>query len=52
MKTILATGGIGFIGSHTVDIFLKKGFEVRVVDNFSGGSYKNIDHLKNFVSVY
>jgi UDP-glucose 4-epimerase len=46
-KKVLITGGAGFIGSHTVDIFLKKGFEVRVIDNFSGGSYKNIDHLKN-----
>ena len=40
-KKVLITGGAGFIGSHTVDIFLKKGFEVRVIDNFSGGSYKN-----------
>ena len=50
-KKVLITGGAGFIGSHTVDIFLKKGFEVRVVDNFSGGSYKNIDHLKKIINL-
>jgi dTDP-L-rhamnose 4-epimerase len=30
---VLVTGGGGFIGSHTVDLLIDKGYEVRVLDN-------------------
>lgn len=33
MNKILVTGGLGFIGSHTVDLLVKKGYEVVVLDN-------------------
>ena len=35
MKTILVTGGTGFIGSHTCVELLKAGYQVVVMDNLS-----------------
>ena len=34
-KTVLVTGGCGFIGGHTVDALVKLGHEVIVVDDMS-----------------
>ena len=33
MSKVLVTGGAGFIGSHTVDVLLSKGYEVRILDS-------------------
>ncbi len=33
MTRVLVTGGAGFIGSHTVDLLLEKGYEVRILDS-------------------
>lgn len=51
MKTVLITGGAGFIGSHLCDFLLDKGFRVICMDNFVTGDKKNVEHLiknKNF----
>jgi nucleoside-diphosphate-sugar epimerase len=36
-RTVLVTGGAGYIGSHLVGMLLNKGFRVRVLDNFTYG---------------
>jgi UDP-glucose 4-epimerase len=43
---ILVTGGLGFIGSHTVVELQNEGFEVLIVDNLSNTSLKVIDGIK------
>ena len=46
-KIAVVTGGAGFIGSHMVDLLLKKKYEVRVIDNFVGGHKDNLKKHKN-----
>jgi len=44
-RTILVTGGAGFLGSHLCDRFLDEGFAVIAMDNLLTGSTDNIAHL-------
>ena len=47
MNKILITGGCGFIGANTAEFYLKKGYEVIVIDNLSRvGSGHNLAWLK------
>jgi dTDP-glucose 4,6-dehydratase len=39
---VLITGGLGFIFSHVTEYFVKKGYDVVVVDNESTGSHPEI----------
>lgn len=46
-KTVLVTGGAGFIGSHLVEKLLRTEFRrIIVVDNFFLGNLHNLTHLK------
>ena len=44
-KSILVTGGAGFLGSFICDRLVDEGHEVICVDNFFTGSKRNIAHL-------
>jgi UDP-glucuronate decarboxylase len=44
-KTILVTGGSGFLGSHLCDRLIAAGHDVICLDNFFTGTKHNIDHL-------
>lgn len=44
-KTILVTGGAGFLGSHLCDRLIAEGNDVICIDNFFTGSKQNIEHL-------
>lgn len=43
-KVSIVTGGAGFIGSHMVDLLIKKKHKVLVIDDLSKGKKKNIHH--------
>ena len=48
MSKIIVTGGAGFIGSHLVDALIKRGDEVIVIDNLSGGKKENVNPQAKF----
>lgn len=43
-KSVVVTGGAGFIGSHLVDLLLNAGYTVTVLDNFTYGKRSFLDY--------
>ncbi len=48
-KTVLVTGGAGFIGSHVADRFVAEGWHVTILDDLSTGREENIPSAARFV---
>ena len=44
--TVLVTGGMGYIGSHTCVELLNRGMEVIIVDNLANSSPKALDRIE------
>jgi UDP-glucose 4-epimerase len=51
MTYALVTGGAGFIGSHIAHTLLERGWRVRIFDNFSTGSPKNLPDASSQLEV-
>ena len=45
-KTVLVTGGAGYIGSHTCVELLDRGYEVVVIDNYSNSSAESLNRVE------
>lgn len=50
MKKILVTGGLGFIGSHTVVELQHEGFEVVIIDNLSNSTIDVLDKITSITN--
>ena len=48
MKSILVTGGAGYIGSHTVKALLDADYDVHVLDNLASGVRDAVDVRAHF----
>lgn len=47
MKTILVTGGAGYIGSHTLIELINNNFEVVVIDNLANSSHESLRRVEH-----
>ncbi len=50
-KTILVTGGLGYIGSHTTVELIKAGFDVVIIDNLSNSEKKMLNRIEAITSI-
>lgn len=51
MKTILLTGGTGYIGSHTAVELIENGYQTIIVDNLSNSSADVIERIESITGV-
>ncbi|WP_456376107.1 UDP-glucose 4-epimerase GalE [Lutibacter sp.] len=50
MQKILVTGGLGFIGSHTVVELQNEGFDVLIIDNLSNSTIDVLDKITSITT--
>ncbi len=50
-RTILITGGAGYIGSHTAVELIKYGYDAVIVDNLSNAKITSIAHIEKITGV-
>ena len=51
MRKILVTGGLGFIGSHTVVELQQAGYEVIIIDNLYNSKIEVLDSITSITSI-
>lgn len=51
MKKILVTGGLGYIGSHTVVELIDQGFEVVIIDDLSNSSIEVLSGITKITGI-
>jgi len=44
-KKVIVTGGLGYIGSHTVVELIKCGYEPVIIDNLTNTNVKNLNGI-------
>lgn len=48
MKTVLVTGGAGYIGSHVAISLLESGYDIVIIDDLSNSSENTISNISKF----
>ena len=50
-KSILVTGGLGYIGSHTTVALIEKGYKVSIIDDLSNSSIDVLKRIKKITNI-
>jgi UDP-glucose 4-epimerase len=51
MKSVLVTGGLGYIGSHTTVKLIEKGYHVIIIDSLYNSREEVVDRIENITGI-